>query len=1386
MNKGSLLRLAAICLVACAALCLLWNASSSAAIQKDVATKTHSSTADDPSTIYLNAAHINVNTPEAQSLRTSVDSFAGKRLHLVKFSGPIQPGWVKSLRDNGLQIVDYIPNYTYLVYGDAPGLQRMQTTAFAGKSPIEWDGDYKSEYRISPDIYKNKTENGLQTLASDQFQIQLIADPETNPQTLELIKSLSGQPIKGQQAVLHYVNLVVGLTADAIQKIADQPDVISIHPYLTPKKLDERQDIILAGNLSGNGPSLGTGYLQYLADHGFTQAQFDASNFVVDVSDSGIDVANTTQPNQFLLYKNGDPSGTSRFAYSRLIGTPSNPSSLQGCDGHGNLNATIVAGYVPSGGIFAAAPHADLTGYKYGLGVAPFARVGSSVIFDPDSFTNPNYANLQSAAYNDGARISSNSWGSTDNSYSADAQAYDALVRDAQPTGSTFATAGNQEMVILFSAGNSGSGPGTVGSPGTGKNVITVGASEGVQAFSGSDGCGVGDTNADSANDIISFSSRGPTSDGRSKPDIVLPGTHITGGVAQSTFSSTVSGTGSQLACFNGDGVCGGVGGLFFPAGQQWYTASSGTSHSTPAVSGLSALIRQHFINQGLTPPSPAMTKAIILNSARYMTGNFANDTLPSNSQGMGMADMNNYFDIFSGPNIIRDEVNADRFTASGQTRIYAGTIPASNKPFKVTLAWTDAPGSTTGNASVNNLDLEVTVGGQTYLGNVFNGANSSTGGSADTRNNVESVFIPAGVTGTFVIKVKATNIAGDGVPNNADPLDQDFALVTSNANVSPVPVEQVNSLNITAENFTPANSVPDPGETLSVDLNVSNIGTANSTATTVTLQATGGVQNPSGAQNYGALVAGGASVTKSFSFKVNPALACGSQITLTFLIQDGATGSSYSKTYLLGVPAVTVSQNFDGVTAPALPAGWTQNQLSGAGITWTTSATSPVSGPNDAFANDPGAVNETALTTPAFTVNSAAAVLTFKNSYNTEASSNPAVGYDGMVLEIKIGAGSFQDILTAGGSFNTGGYNRTIDTPFLSPIAGRQAWSGNSGGYIDTSVNLPASANGQSVQLRWVMASDQDTTGVGVRLDDIQITAGATCSTTGPPAINKTPFDFDGDHKTDLSVFRPSTGEWWIRRSQTGNVGVVSFGQGTDQIVPADFTGDGKTDIAFWRPSTGQWFIVRSENGSFFAFPFGTNGDIPAPADYDGDGKADPAVFRPSTGTWFIQKTTGGTDIIPFGRNGDIPVVGDYDGDGKADIAIFRPSGASPGAAEWWIRKSSGAGVQAFQFGISTDKAVPGDYTGDGKTDVAIYRPGSPATWFVLRSENFSFFSFPFGTTGDVPVLGDYDNDGKWDAGVFRPSSATWFVNQTGGGTLIIPFGLTPDRAVPNAYVAN
>ncbi len=735
--------------------------------------------------ILLNAGAIDTSQPAKLSAARAVSAAAsGRYLHLVQFDGPIQPEWVAQLEQSGCQIVDYVPENAYLVYGGATALKAARTRT---STHLKWAGAYLASDKIHPRARPEAAASRRALLgADDLFAVQLVLDKSANAETVALLTALAKEPLKRNNEFRHYRNIVVRLDPAEVAALAARPDVISIAPYALPKKLDERQGMISAGQLAGNGPT-GPGYLAWLAAKGFTQAQFTASGLVVDVCDSGLDNGTST-PNHFGLYTSGNTGLASRVVYARLEGTPNSGSTLQGCDGHGTLNGHVIGGYNDRTAGF---PHQDSAGFRYGLGLAPFVKLGSSVIFDSSDFTSPDYEDMISRAYRDGARISSDSWGAdTAGDYDADAQAYDALVRDAQPSGSAVPVAGNQQITIVFAAGNAGSGAGTVGSPGTAKNVITVGAAENVHPHattnggnnaSGNDGCTTPDTEANSANDIASFSSRGPCSDGRKKPEIVAPGTHVTGGVAQQT--RTMAGNGNDIACFEGTGVCALPGGgtvgstnNFFPLGQQWYSTSSGTSHSTPAVAGGAALAYQYFLNQGWNAPSPAMLKAFLMNSARYMTGVDANDTLWSNNQGMGMMNLGTAFD--GAPCILRDQLAGDLFTATGQSRTFSGTVADTNKPVLITLIWTDAPGSTTGNAYKNNLDLVVVAGGATYRGNVFSGAYSTSGGMADAKNNAESIFLRAGVAGLVQVTVSAANVNSDGVPNYGGSLDQDFALV--------------------------------------------------------------------------------------------------------------------------------------------------------------------------------------------------------------------------------------------------------------------------------------------------------------------------------------------------------------------------------------------------------------------------------------------------------------------------------------------------------------------------------------------------------------------------------------------------------------------------------
>lgn len=263
------------------------------------------------------------------------------------------------------------------------------------------------------------------------------------------------------------------------------------------------------------------------------------------------------------------------------------------------------------------------------------------------------------------------------------------------------------------------------------------------------------------------------------------------------------------------------------------------------------------------------------------------------------------------------------------------------------------------------------------------------------------------------------------------------------------------------------------------------------------------------------------------------------------------------------------------------------------------------------------------------------------------------------------------------------------------------------------------------------------------------QLAAGPLLSTV--TALWQRPADFDGDGRSDLAVFRPTTGTWYVRSidSLTGGSS-RQWGTVGDLPVPDDYDGDGKTDVAVYRPSTGYWYVQRSSGGLLLQ-QYGASGDLPVPGDYDGDRLADIAVYRPAEGRWYIlESSTARTRIVGWGGASDQPVPNDYDGDGRTDVAVFRPA-----TGEWFVRVSSTASYAVAVWGQAGDRPVPADYDGDGRGDLAVYRP-SLGYWFI--SLPAGTMAVPWGISTDVPVPADFDGDGRTDLAVYRPSNGTWY----------------------------
>ena len=1051
----------------------------------DSATLERAQLSDEMNLVLLKAGQIDTTgaAPQVSEALRQADSPA-RSLHLVQLAGPPTAEAIRVLKATGAEIVSYVPNNCFLIW--ATRSQKNRLRAGASRSDlVQWDGPFHPAYKLDPRLK-------LDSIEQIPVAVEIVDTPEAD-KTLALITSMSRKILMPEFRAANTVHIRLLVESLRLPELAGLPDVIAIEPWAKVTLHDERANQIVANavsvqtinNIRVSQPAT-PGFLSFLTSVGLA-APFD---FAVDIGDTGFDRGAAIESRTHPDFRDG--TGSTRLSYlhdfsSDFAFHPNDPTILPAHDtfGHGTLNASIVGGFNDnSGNAFR-----DSLGFQYGLGVAPFVQIGVSKLFNDqgDFGTNFTYNDFLSSAYRGGARITSNSWGVCDidsgfcNLYTDECRAFDARVRDADVD-----TPGNQEMIVVFSAGNDGQDlPASMSMPAASKNVIAVGASESFRATDSDgsplrDGCGAGPALADNALDVPNFSSFGPVQDGRNKPDLVAPGSHMTGAATQDPAYAVKSE--EDL------GVCD----HYFPLGQTLYTWSTGTSQAAPVVAGGAALAFQWLRARLGTAPSPALVKALLLNSTSYVTGTNGSDNLPGAHQGWGLLNLGRMFETTD--RVLYDEAPSRTFTQSGGSPFeITGMVTDPSKEFRVMLTWTDAPGVSFSNAPyVNELNLEVIVGGVTYRGNHFSGQYSTPGGGFDFLNNTQGVRLPAGVTGPFVIRVRPNVIAGDGVPGNGIDLDQDFALVVTNGREATLPVLAVDEVQGVALGATvthpggavDASLIPDETDLISITV-VNQSSSAEATITSATLAIAGG---PSASSSYPVISARGSATPSSpFAIRVPSSLACGSAVEFQLRLTTSAGQFALPVRLRVGRESSQSVILEDDVDSGRVK--WKMKR--GFGIATGVST----SGNSSFHAVDPGqddghdAQLSTMFMKKQATIPEDAGQvrLTFFHIFNFEP------GFDGGVLELSTdGGASWQDL---GSRAIMGGYDGKVTAASDNPLGNRFAWTsrGKPGVFSQVVINLDEFA-GHKIKLQFLAGFD-GATGVkdgyaGWFIDDLRITA--------------------------------------------------------------------------------------------------------------------------------------------------------------------------------------------------------------------------------------------------------------------------------------------------------
>ncbi|MBK6314545.1 MAG: S8 family serine peptidase [Blastocatellia bacterium] len=648
--------------------------------------------------------------------------------YIVSFQGPIDQSWTEHLTSLGMKIVDTAAPFSVVVRANGEQLQASLTLPLSsGRAAVRGINKVPNAARLAPDVMA--VAEGAMTIdaikglrMSENGSTIMIAVPYADANPRRVMRQLRRivEPATAA-AGFGYENAFEMTPAQAWQALNEVEGLAWL------ELLHERRPM---NNLAAKS---NVQAVEDVWNSGYTGA-----GVAVNHNDGGIDLNGVGGVTAF-------PSGT-------VTATAGNHS------GTDNAHGTHTAGSVAGRPISVAPPAStsgcgDLTpALTSAKGMAYGATLNSNNLFDPGTTGKTTEDDMMKWGQDNASQITTNSWGYTNSyTYSSQSVTIDRAVRDADTT-----EAGNQALCAVFAAGNDGSGAGTVGMPGNGKNVLTVGASYNVRC--GSYTSGAPGTLSGNLNTVVDFSGRGP-SQGRIKPDIVATGANVLSVASD-----------DSLADHSWD--------------QTWtganYELMPGTSMACPIAAGATAVFYQYYkATQGGAFPSPALAKASMINGAVAMSGyTYENTATGAYAQGWGRLNLKNSVQGPTGGTIRYIEQGTGLTTGGSNSRTI--TVNGSSVPLKITLVWTDPQGTAGSSAPlVNNLDLVVTApNGTVYRGNKFTGlwSTANPGASADTANNVENVFVQSPATGAWTIEVRGTS-----VPTNVTGMTgQDFAMAWS------------------------------------------------------------------------------------------------------------------------------------------------------------------------------------------------------------------------------------------------------------------------------------------------------------------------------------------------------------------------------------------------------------------------------------------------------------------------------------------------------------------------------------------------------------------------------------------------------------------------------